>query len=434
MLVAHHVSRGVHMREFVAVADHGAVVEFHERLRGDVDRVQHRVVVAFDDPEGRAGVGDAGHEVIDGVPDTVGNRAVDVQQVASEHDQLWGELREQRVQALPEVVALAEREGDVGGGVSTDVEVREHEGVRAREVDGPLAERRPRRNVAHAHTWGLRGVSCGGHRCGFGTAVRRAGMVDVLADKRTATRFRILVEIADRQPAVSQGEIADAVGVTSQAVSEYIRELVEDDLVTKEGARGTASRRRAWTGCSAPRRTSAGTPTGSPRTCSARSRRTPPSPPRPSTPATRSLSRCGTASSTPRRAGGAATGVATTDAAADEEVGVTGFEGIIDLDPGEVTVYQVPSVRSGGSDVVDTERLRAAVADADIVLAAGVEVVVALRRVDTEPGVTFAAGEVAAEAASRGQRVVVVAVADQLGRVTDPLRDAPANYRVADLT
>ena len=60
-------------------------------------------------------------------------------------------------------------------------------------------------------------------------------MVEVLDDKRAATRFRILVEIADRQPAVSQGEIADVVGVTSQAVSEYIRELVEDGLVVKEG-------------------------------------------------------------------------------------------------------------------------------------------------------------------------------------------------------
>jgi len=60
-------------------------------------------------------------------------------------------------------------------------------------------------------------------------------MIDVLDNKRTATRFRILVEIAERQPAVSQGEIADAVGVTSQAVSEYIRELVEDGFVEKEG-------------------------------------------------------------------------------------------------------------------------------------------------------------------------------------------------------
>ena len=59
-------------------------------------------------------------------------------------------------------------------------------------------------------------------------------MVDVLDNKRAATKFRVLVEIAERQPAVNQGEIADAVGVTSQAVSEYIRELVDEGFVEKE--------------------------------------------------------------------------------------------------------------------------------------------------------------------------------------------------------
>src|SRR6056297_1643379 len=72
-------------------------------------------------------------------------------------------------------------------------------------------------------------------RVPFCRAPRYSGMVDVLDNKRAATRFRILVQIAERQPAVSQGEIAEEVGVTSQAVSEYIRELVEDGFVEKEG-------------------------------------------------------------------------------------------------------------------------------------------------------------------------------------------------------
>jgi len=44
---------------------------------------------------------------------------------------------------------------------------------------------------------------------------------------------------------------------------------------------------------------------------------------------------------------GPATGVATTDADPGGVVGVTGFEGVIDLDPGDVTVFQVPPVRTG---------------------------------------------------------------------------------------
>ncbi len=37
------------------------------------------------------------------------------------------------------------------------------------------------------------------------------GPPDVLDSKRDATRYQVLVEIAARQPAVSQSEIADAI-------------------------------------------------------------------------------------------------------------------------------------------------------------------------------------------------------------------------------
>mgnify|MGYP000300601518 CR=1 FL=1 len=259
-------------------------------------------------------------------------------------------------------------------------------------------------------------------------------MADVLSDKRSATRFRILVEIADRQPAVSQGEIADAVGVTTQAVSEYIRSLVEDGLVEKEGR----SRYRVtkegvdWllrTADDVRRYADRVTDDvlGSVQEDAAI--------------ATGEISQGDTVTLEMREGllhaipgdRGPATGVATTDAAAGEDVGVTGFEGIIDLEPGSVTVYQIPPVRSGGSGHADLDALAAHAEDADLVLAAGVEGVVALRKAGSEPATVFGAGEVAADAASRGLQVVVVATADSVGRVTDPLRDAGATYEVADL-
>jgi putative transcriptional regulator len=259
-------------------------------------------------------------------------------------------------------------------------------------------------------------------------------MVDVLADKRTATRFQILVEIADRQPAVSQGEIADAVGVTSQAVSEYIRDLIDDDLVEKQGR----SRYRVTTeGVDWLLRHAADVRRYADRVTDDVLGRVHED----AAIALDAVADGETVTLEMRdghmhaRSGdaGPATGVATTDAAAGDDVGVTGFEGIIDLEPGRVTVYQVPPVRAGGSDAVDHDALATASAAADLVLATGVEAIVSLQKADRSPAVTFAVGEVAADAADRGLDVVVVATADAVGRVTDPLRDAGASYEVTNL-
>jgi len=257
-------------------------------------------------------------------------------------------------------------------------------------------------------------------------------MADALRDKRTATRFRVLAEIADRQPAVSQGEIADAVGITSQAVSDYIRELVEEGLVRKEGR----SRYRVtkegvdWLFREA-------------RTVRRYVDHV-------TEDVLEDVREDAAVAVEPIEAGetvtlavsdgllharpgdeGPATGTATTDAEAGTDVSVTGFEGVIDIEPVSVTVYQVPPAREGGSRAVDGEELATTVAEAELAVAAGVEAVVALRSVDREPAVTVAAGEVAAGAAARGQSVVVAATTDAVGRVTDALREHGIAYEVA---
>lgn len=257
-------------------------------------------------------------------------------------------------------------------------------------------------------------------------------MSGALEDKRTATRFRILVEIASRQPAVSQGEVAEAVGVTSQAVSEYTRELVDEGLVRKEGR----SRYRVtkegvdwlFQEANAVRRfvdhvtedvldsvqedaaiAEADVTAGETVTLTLRD---------------------GLLRATPG-AEGPATGVATTDAAAGTDVSVTGFEGVIEIDSGSVSIVQVPPARAGGSREADREAVTRVCESADLVVAAGVEGVVTLRTLGIEPAVTFAAGEVAVDAAERGLDVAVVATGDAVGRVTDALRDGDISYEVA---
>ena len=256
-------------------------------------------------------------------------------------------------------------------------------------------------------------------------------MVDVLESKRAATRFRILVEIADRQPAVSQGEIAEAVGVTSQAVSEYIRDLVAEGHVEKEGrGRYRVTREGVdWLfGATGDLRRFADHVTedvlGGVEEDAAI--------------AEDAVAEGQTVTLTLRdgllqaRPGedGTATGVATNEAVAGEAVSVTSFEGVIESEPGQVHVLQVASVRTGGVD--DPDAVAARAANADHVLAAGVEAVVALRTTGTSYATHFAPGEVAADAASRGLDVVVVATTDELGRVTDALRDAGVTYEVSE--
>src|SRR5512136_316867 len=60
-------------------------------------------------------------------------------------------------------------------------------------------------------------------------------MTGVLQSKRESSRFQILVEIAAHQPNLRQKEVAERLGVTPQAISEYIKELVADGLVTTDG-------------------------------------------------------------------------------------------------------------------------------------------------------------------------------------------------------
>ena len=256
-------------------------------------------------------------------------------------------------------------------------------------------------------------------------------MVDVLDTKRDATRFRILVEIADRQPAVNQGEIADAVGVTSQAVSEYIRGLVDDGYVEKEARSryrvteegvdwllqaATEVRRYAdyvtedvlgalqedaaiaaadlEPGEAVSLHVVDGLLTADPDTS------------------------------------GPATGTTTREATAGQDVGVTGFEGIIDLEPGTVSIVQVPPIREGGSREVDLDQVSTTCADAALVVCAGIEAVVAARRAGATIDTWFAPGPIAADAATHGLDVAIVATVDRMGRITDALRDADVDYAV----
>ena len=60
-------------------------------------------------------------------------------------------------------------------------------------------------------------------------------MIEVLRNKNQTTRVQILAEIANSGPHIQQRDIAKKLGITPQAISDYIGQLVKDGLLTLDG-------------------------------------------------------------------------------------------------------------------------------------------------------------------------------------------------------
>jgi len=255
----------------------------------------------------------------------------------------------------------------------------------------------------------------------------------VLESKRTATRYQILVGIAERQPAVSQQEIADEIGVTAQAVSDYLQELVEDGYVEKHG-RGRYEVTKEGVDWLISQTTSlrdfldhvsedvigqveietaiAATDLGEGKTVTL-------------------AMQDGVLHAEAGETGGA-TAVAVTDAAAGEDVGVTNFEGVLEYDLGTVTVVAVPHIRNGGSEAVDPERIGGEADGHDLIATAGTEALAAARSAGRTPDIRFGTADAVTEAATKGLDVLLVATTTELSRHTDQLRENGISYEVLD--
>lgn len=259
------------------------------------------------------------------------------------------------------------------------------------------------------------------------------GELGVLQSKRNATRYQILVEIAERQPAVSQREVAEEIGITAQAVSDYLGDLVDEGHVSKHG-RGRYEVTKAgvdwlisqtddlrsfvdYVSGKVIEEVEIETVVASARI--EEGQRV-------------SLSmHDGVLHARPGETG-SATALAITDADAGEDVGVSEFEGMVDYAPGEVTVLSVPPVQDGGSRAVPAAAIEDRLGDHDLVAAAGVEALTTVQNASAEPDIRFGTAEAVPEAASRGLSVLLVATTDQLSQHTDPLREQNIGYEVVE--
>ena len=258
-------------------------------------------------------------------------------------------------------------------------------------------------------------------------------MVEILQNKNSATRFQILVEIAASGPNIQQKDIATKLGVTPQAISDYVHQLTKDKLVISTGrsqykisTKGvnwmlkvlrelrsyTSMVERAVTNVTV---------------CAA-------------------IAECdldqgqavglkmqnGLLFATSQMNGGAR-GIAVSSVSQGEDVDISNIEGLVDLTKGRISILQVPSIQKGGSRQVDLERLRARITNNQQVGAIGIEALVSLRRVDIEPRYLYGVTEAAIEAAHCGLPFGIVATDDAVPGLIKRLQEEGLNCEIVDL-
>jgi len=245
--------------------------------------------------------------------------------------------------------------------------------------------------------------------------------VRVLRDVRLSTKVLILYELA-RGRGKGQRELASALGVTPQMVSDYLKLMEGEGLVKREGRdvgptvagveflKGRLQELGDFT-YRAMREVNV-------------------------------IDACAAIAAEDLREGervvlelrdgtifampgekGASRGVASRSAKAGEDLAVRGLEGIMELRIGTVTVAALPSAVEGGTAKADLKRLRARLAGVKGAVVAAVDPVglVAARRLRLDVGILFGVERAVVDAALRGVDVLVLGGRDAIGPVNEAI-------------
>ena len=254
-----------------------------------------------------------------------------------------------------------------------------------------------------------------------------------MRNKGDVSRFQILVEIAELQPAVRQLEIAEKIGMTPQAVSEYIRDLVDEGMVavsgrsnytvTKTGMawvmenaatlelyvrhirRDIIKHVSVWTAIAADdmkKGEIAGLCMKDGYLCAGKKPRS-------------------------------ATATVYADAKKNNDVGIFDVNGIIEHHEEVIHVCIVPRIQRGGSLKVRKDELKKIVAMAGFVAAVGIESSIALKSIGRDPDLFFGAGEGVIDAAYHGITCAIVITDDESTNFVKRLENTPLEFKIHDL-
>jgi putative transcriptional regulator len=259
-------------------------------------------------------------------------------------------------------------------------------------------------------------------------------MAQILKSKNLATKFQIMVEIAAHQPNIQQKDIAPRLGVTSQAVSEYIRDLIKDGWlssegrsrykVTREGVDWILQMSRqlhsyAWFVSKAVADISTTTAiadsdlsVGQPASL---------------------YMKDGLLFASDIISAKGAKGISVTKAKKGQDVGIRNIEGVIKLEPAKVMIGKVPNVQDGGSRSTNLARLKREVKEARLVGVMGTEALVALMQVGVKPDYVHGVREAAIEAAYCGLSFLVICSEDKVSILVQRLEEENLDYEIVDL-
>ncbi len=256
----------------------------------------------------------------------------------------------------------------------------------------------------------------------------------ILRSKKEITKFQILVEIAAHQPDVMQREIADRIGITPQAVSEYIKDLVLQGFlysdgrvryrVTKKGVEWVLERAQELKKYARfvmediVSHVSVATAIAKEKFNKGQ---------KVILWMEKGLLYAGAGE-------GDVTGTTISEAKEGEDVGVTDLKGMINFAPVSITICKVPRVERGGSRSVDFELLKKHAADKPYIAALGVEALISLRKISVQPNILFGAKESVVEAAFHGLSSLVVSVDEEVPSLLNRLESEGLNYEVVDLS
>jgi len=258
-------------------------------------------------------------------------------------------------------------------------------------------------------------------------------IVEILQNKNAATRFQIMVEIAASGPSIPQKSIAAKLGVTPQAISDYIQQLTDEKLIV---SMGRSSYKVSTKGVNWKLQilrelrsyiASVQNVVTNITVCAA-------------------IAACDIESG--QRVGlkmkdgllmatdqtnGDARGIAVSAAKQGEDIDVANIEGLVELTRGKVTILQVPAIQKGGSKQTDTGKLKDYISDNKQLGTIGIEALISLRKINVEPRYLYGVVDAAIEAAQCGLPFTAVVTDDATPEFMKKLQEKGVDYTLIDL-